>query len=40
MYGLCDQDIEGMALAGTENDVFAVPKTSILPEIIKISATN
>ena len=40
MYGLENKDIEAMALAPTANNVIGVPKTSILPDIIRMSATN
>lgn len=40
MYGLETHDVEAMALASVHHNILGVPKTSILPEIIKISATD
>jgi hypothetical protein len=41
MYGLINHDVEGMALAGTSgNEVYGIPRASILPDIIKISVTD
>ena len=40
MYAIGNQDVEGMALAGVHHNILGIPKTSILPEIIKMSATN
>lgn len=41
MYGLLKHDIEGMALSSaTNHEIYGVPNTSILPSIIKMSATN